>query len=78
MSLDVRPGAVVKVTLVVGQLRWDGELCTVLHVHQVPTSRVAECVSWWSPSQVAMVPVNDLSLELVAPAVPETTGGETR
>lgn len=72
---DIRSGAVVKVTVAIGQNQWFGELCTVDSMHQVHGTLFARCRSWWFPHLELLVPVNEKSVELVAPAVPETAGG---
>jgi hypothetical protein len=69
MNESVRVGAVVLATLTVGDMRWDGELCDVASMACVHGVLTARCVSVCSPSQEAWVPVNDRSVQLVAPPV---------
>jgi hypothetical protein len=68
----VAAGAVVKVTLRSGNVQWDGELCTVERVFPMYGQLMAQCTSWWGPAALTcLVPVNEKSVELVAPPVPE-------
>jgi hypothetical protein len=69
VNADMRVGAVVLVTLAVGDMRWDSELCDVASMARVHGVLTARCVSVCSPSEEAWVPVNDRSIELVAPPV---------
>lgn len=67
----VAAGAVVKATVASGQTNWNGELCDVERVFLMHSLLVAECRSWWTPSVTCVVPVNEVTIELVAPPVPE-------
>lgn len=70
------PTAVVLVTLAVGRVRWTRELCTVRRVLLAHVRLSVEVQSVCDPSQVATVPINNRSVELVAPALPDHAGGE--
>ena len=69
----VAKGAVVRVTLASGPIQWRGELCDVERVFLMYGRLVAQCTSVWESHVTALVPVNELSVEVVAPPVPEVS-----
>jgi hypothetical protein len=62
----VAPGAVIKVTLY--SKGWFGHMCDVHHVEQMGPTTVAQVQSVWT-EELVRIPVNHLSVELVAPPV---------
>lgn len=66
MTDGVAPGAVVAVTLY--SKGWYSHLCDVLYVESMGPLKVAQVQSVWT-HELVRIPVNELSVELVAPPV---------